>query len=544
MDAFDIVILGFDRSRPDSPAAGLQRVFPIDQGTAVRLINALPATVKRGVPQVAAEQYQAALVAIGARVELRRALPKPEPKPAPAAVVTPGADAVTAVGTAPRFAGAATLKEGTPGDSVAPASVQSAAHRPTERPPVETSDRPLLTDTVPDAAPPVVMERAEPASASGEQWGGLLAAPKTKPSESAPPVASESAFPDERETNRLELFRRLLDPRQTGPAELAADEVRGGISALELDLPPPRAGWATAHAPASEGAAGASIAPLGVASAEDDHDTFKRPAVPHAEEVPFKGAATPRVQVYEPPPDARSFHEALPDAIALSVREGGARWVLLMGGVGLATAILLMLVRGQAILSTAFGLLAVVVLSALASEQAIWTLRAVVDDLDSPDGPDLRSEDIGRYFSAGFNLMCFGLATQLPFIAWLVRHRAVLPGALLSEPLGLLMFGVSAFYWPIAVGLSAISENPLAVWSFPRGLRVIFGALTEYTTLVLAAAIMALLPLGVILLLTRMGLPQELVWFGLSVGLALSQGAIAALVGHIARLHPKAFEDD
>jgi hypothetical protein len=40
-----------------------------------------------------------------------------------------------------------------------------------------------------------------------------------------------------------------------------------------------------------------------------------------------------------------------------------------------------------------------------------------------------------------------------------------------------------------------------------------------------------------------MGLPSELAWLGMGLGFSLSQGTTAALVGHIARLYPAAFED-
>lgn len=565
MDVFDIVILGFDRSRPDSPAAGLQRVFPIDQGTAVRLINALPATVKRAVPKASAEQYEAALIAIGARVELRKSEPKPEPKPEPKTEPTPATashdaatkpDLVAPVIASSRFAGAATLKHGSPLDSAPPlpsaTQPSGAAHLPTERPPAgEVDALPPVATFVPEDRPKAQPANAsappEPAPAS-EQWGGLVAAPKPKAAAVVAGNAAKSSPPppsDEREENRRELFRRLMDPRQTGPAELSPAEAAGGISVLELDLPPPRAGWAspdTATLGADETPAPTTALDRLRGSATDDPRDLP-PLVTEAPPPISLASQRPAVEVFEPPADTRSFNEALPDALALSLRDGGAKWVLLISGVGLAVTFVTFLLNAHPAVATVLGFASVVVLLGLASEQAVVTLRAVVDDLGSPDAPDLRGDDFGRYVSAGFNLFFVGLVTQLPFLGWLVRHRDQLPGALSSEPLGLLFLIVSAFYWPIAVGLQAISENPLSVWQFARGVRVILAAPVEYATLVLSAAIMALLPLGLSLLLVRMGLPSELCWLGIAVGLSLSQGATAALIGHLARVQPRAFED-
>lgn len=546
MDAFDIVILGFDRAGPDSPAAGLQRVFPIDQGTALRLLNALPATVKRRVPQATAEQYRSALVAIGARVELRKAesapaaqpLPTPAdaaPKPPVAATVrvdaassaAPRAAVAATMIAPPRFAGAGTLKQGSPIAAAAPvtsaASFNDVAYLPTDRPP---APEPLI--------PAVVFQDAAAAPlavpSSSEKWGGLVSAPKADALAGTMVATSPGG---EREENRRELMRRLMDPAEAD--DRSAAEAAGGISMLELDLPSPRAGWAaSAGVPtAAETASG----PHGFAL--NDGVAGQLSTIELAPPTPV-----PRVQVIAPPPDRRSFIEALPDAIALSLREGGARWVLLGGVVALVGSGLLWLLRRQPTLATCTGLLGATVLLALASEQTMATLRAVVDDLGSPDGPDLRATDIGRYFNAGFNLLCFGLATQLPFLSWLSSHRAQLPGAFLHEPLGLVMFSVGASYWPMAVGLQAITENPTAVWSLPRGIRAILIAPADYLMLVLATAIVGLLPVALTLLLVRMGLPSEILFLGFGLGLSLSHGAIGALIGHIGRLHPRVFSED
>jgi len=532
MDVFDIVILEFDRTAADSPAAGLQRVFPIDQGTALRLLNAMPVTVKRGVPQAAAEQYRSALSAIGARVELRKVeapqapqAPPPEQSAAAPNATLRAGHAATLVAP-PRFAGAGTLKQGSPID---PASVASAAQRSLD-PAYLPTDRPPPPSTAAEVTASVPTPAAGAAAASGEQWGGLLSAPKPDAFAGTMVAASPAS---EREDNRRELFRRLLDPGKPEPSQRSAAEAAGGISMLELDLPSPRAGWAGLAAPA------APLPDAAAAVALDDAGAVSLATLDLAAAPP-----APRVQVIAPPRDVRSFSEALPDAMALSVRDGGARWVLLGGGVALAATVLLWLLRGHATLATCVGLLAATVMLAIASEQTAATLRAVVDDHGSPDGPDLRATDLGRYASAGFNLLCFGLATQLPFLSWLSSHREQLPGAFVSAPLGLLMLAVSASYWPIAVGLQAITETPTAVWSMSRGLRAIRIAPADYATLVFAFAVTALLPIALTLLLIRVGLPAELTFFGFGVGMSLSHGAIGGLIGHIGRLHPRIFVDD
>lgn len=567
MDVFDIVILGFDRSRPDSPAAGLQRVFPIDQGTAVRLINALPATVKRGVPEAAALQYQEALTAIGARVELRKSIPvAPAPvpaasapsAPAPSAAVSPPAPVVPALG-ASRFAGAATVKQGSLVESTgypAPPAVAGVAATTPPAAPQAVGSGFLPTERPPPAPPLVAPPPAAPAAPAApvESWGGFVGAPAPRPSPEAP--SSEKLAMDEREANRQELFRRLSDPRQTGPAGFDDHAQLGGISALELDLPPPRAGWAGPdQATLGADEVPAPVVDLGVgsraplASSADSRSAAQPsgasvdPGTPGVVALASVRSAAP-VQVYEPPADTRSFQEALPDAVGLSLREGGLQWFLLLGGVGVAAALAQLLVRGGTFLPAILGLVSLALMLALANEQTTATLRAVADDLGSPDAPDLRSDDFGRYLGSALNLLGVALTSQLPFLIWVARHRAALPGALTQEPLGLVLFAVGVFYWPAAIGLSAVSESAFAAWSVRRGLRVISSAFPDYATLVLATAIQALLPLGAALFLMRIGLPGEVLWVGLALAIAFSHGSIGALTAHLARLHPRAFADD
>lgn len=575
MDVFDIVILGFDRSRPDSPAAGLQRVFPIDQGTAVRLINALPATVKRGVPEAAAQQYQEALAAIGARVELRKSVPvaaAPVPSAKSPSTPAPGAPAAAAVvpalGTS-RFAGAATVKQGSLDEPAGPSPIGVTAivlseavpvalraaggFLPTERPPAPSPPAPP-SPAPPSPAPPSSAAAAPAAPAPPvESWGGFVGAPAPK----GPPEvqSSEKVAMDEREANRQELFRRLSDPRQTGPTGFDTHAKLGGISSLELDLPPPRVGWAgpdqatlgaeEVPAPVVDLSVGprtplASGAPRSAAQSSGANVDLRTPGV--VELASVRPAAP--VQVFEPPADTRSLQEALPDAVGLSLREGGLTWILLLGGVGVAAAVAQLLVRGGTFLPAILGLISLALMLALANEQATATLRAVADDLGCPDAPDLRSDDLGRYFGSGLNLLGVALTSQLPFLIWVARNRAALPGALTEEPLGLLFFAVGVFYWPVVIGLSAVSESAFAAWSVRRALRVISSAFADYATLVLAVAIQALLPIGAALLLMRIGLPGEVLWVGLSLAIAFSHGSIGALTAHLVRLHPSAFADD
>lgn len=360
---------------------------------------------------------------------------------------------------------------------------------------------------------------------------------------------------DEREANRQELFRRLSDPRQTGPAGFDDHAQLGGISALELDLPPPRAGWAGPD----QATLGADEVPAPAIGLDVGSRTPLASAEPRSVSPSSGGSVdldTPGVvgltsarpsapvQVYEPPADTRSFQEALPDAVGLSLREGGLQWFLLLGGVGAAAAIAQLLVRGGTFLPAILGLVSLAVMLALANEQATANLRAVADDLGSPDAPDLRADDLGRYVGSALNLLGVALTSQLFFLIWVARHRAALPGALTQEPLGLVLFAVGVFYWPAAIGLSAVSESAFAAWSVRRGLRVISSAFADYATLVLATAIQALLPLGGALLLMRIGLPAEVLWVGLALSIALSHGSIGALTAHLARLHPSAFSDD
>lgn len=71
IEVFDVVLLGFDDGGLEAPAAGLQRVFGIDERAAERVLANLPTTVQRGVSAVRATYFMRALALIGGRAETR-----------------------------------------------------------------------------------------------------------------------------------------------------------------------------------------------------------------------------------------------------------------------------------------------------------------------------------------------------------------------------------------------------------------------------------------------------------------------------------------
>lgn len=118
-ELLDVVIVGFDVNDDGTILAGLGRVFKMDEVRGRQLLDNLPSTIARQVPEVRARYLLRALRMIHARVEIRDASgntvelkeqappkpapapaatrPKPKPKPTPADVPPPKPDAAPAV---------------------------------------------------------------------------------------------------------------------------------------------------------------------------------------------------------------------------------------------------------------------------------------------------------------------------------------------------------------------------------------------------------------------------------------------------------------
>jgi hypothetical protein len=82
-DAFDIRVLAFAQARSRT-LRGLQEIFGVDASTAVRILESVPAVVRRGVGAEQAQSYVTALQSIGAEVVLERPAANPsaaEPRP-------------------------------------------------------------------------------------------------------------------------------------------------------------------------------------------------------------------------------------------------------------------------------------------------------------------------------------------------------------------------------------------------------------------------------------------------------------------------------
>jgi hypothetical protein len=81
---YDVAILGFRLNAPEPPEKALVRVFRIEPEVARSMVRGFPLVVKRAVSFDVAMNFEAALVAIGARVELRASPQQaPESRPAP-----------------------------------------------------------------------------------------------------------------------------------------------------------------------------------------------------------------------------------------------------------------------------------------------------------------------------------------------------------------------------------------------------------------------------------------------------------------------------
>jgi hypothetical protein len=93
---FDVAILGFRLNTSEPPEKALVRVFGIAPETARALLKSFPVLVKRRVPLEVAQQFQEALMAIGARVELRPhslSVPPADARPSlPASALAPAVE--------------------------------------------------------------------------------------------------------------------------------------------------------------------------------------------------------------------------------------------------------------------------------------------------------------------------------------------------------------------------------------------------------------------------------------------------------------------
>ena len=75
MQLHDVAILGFRLNAPEPPEKALVRVFRIEPQAARTMLKSFPLVVKHGVSLEVARSFEAALVAIGARVEVRLCVP-------------------------------------------------------------------------------------------------------------------------------------------------------------------------------------------------------------------------------------------------------------------------------------------------------------------------------------------------------------------------------------------------------------------------------------------------------------------------------------
>lgn len=487
-DRFDVVVLGFAAGHPEAPAAGLRRVFGIDDAATEKLLSSLPRTVQKHVPRVRAEYFRRALAQIGAEVEVRtrdgRAI---------------GRDAPDGAVSDPLGWGAALPVEPAPADTDAARAATIVRARAAG---VLGADE-LAVDAG-HASEPTRHEATRPAAADAQ----VGAPPPVEPApDASPPVVSPESLASH------------VDMPYPANARTIAAELPPNPSLIPEVRRPSRPPTLAARAPR-----------------ERQSPTAIRRAAPAP-------AAPPRI-------DTRSFWATFGEALAVPFRGSAVYWLVAIAIWAVAMGLLSALAGffPLPVVGLIVSFIAQSTLLAFACDffkVCMWVPTTGEQAVDHP--PRLDPERIlDTYVMSGLHLSFFSILSMAPLLWWLVQgvslNMLADPGALLAlafHPFTWLLFLLPWIYWPMGVGLTALGNNFAAIWNLPLGFRALARAPLEHLTIV-AVGLVALVGSWLVLALfaTSLSLPAVLLQSGGGLPLAASHGMMGALFGHLIRSRP------
>ena len=542
---YDVVVLGLDRSAAEV-TAGLERVFGLDAATAQSVISAMPVTVCHGVNEIRAQYFRRALLAIGARVELR-----PE-------------------GELPRL----TTGAGSPANDVEPvepkpAQPSAASVSPSARAATLLMGSDPLAATI-NAMPAPQLPAAEPAQfealpqSAAESEGFDIHLPSLPHESTVPKVALIAAQPLAAETGPRwgELMREPPKPQPVSrPLSVKAERVSAPNPASygELSLPAPPAGVALVSlSPAVTGPGRERITPAlpvrvvpkqPAAAARNVAIPAQRGEVLEPKRA-LVAAAVPKepVRVAAPAQDA-DFWAELPSLLSFPWRGSGLYWFICIGIWALFANLLSALAKYVPFVGTSFLFMlntSVLALCADYHRRCMWAVASAEGPLDA--GPELDPARIlHTYMRAGLHLALFMVASQIPLTAWLVSsvmEEGVESGiSLVLSRRFWLLAALPSLYWPMAVATASLYNRFEGVWYLPVGLRAVFRAPLEYACIAVIGIVTFVLPWLLCMLLGRAaGLPEMFFMAVAGLPLAASHAVMGALTGLLMRTRPQLFE--
>jgi hypothetical protein len=245
--------------------------------------------------------------------------------------------------------------------------------------------------------------------------------------------------------------------------------------------------------------------------------------------------------------DLRSFWETIGESLALPFTGPGVYWIGAITAWSVCVGALDMLMRFALIAGAVVTFFAHSSLLAFACDYfrvCLWTPATGDKALDRR--PDFDATKLlERYVKSGAHLSIFIVASQVPLIWWAIHNTLdkVAPLDILTDPVTWLLALLPYYYWPMAVGIAALSNNFGAVWNVAAGVRAIARAPAEYSVIVLiGVATLVGSWVGLLLFGSLFGITGAVVSGTIGLPLAISHGIQGALMGHLARARPEVFE--
>lgn len=246
----------------------------------------------------------------------------------------------------------------------------------------------------------------------------------------------------------------------------------------------------------------------------------------------------------------RTFWAALVDAMILPFTGPGLYWIGAITALSVAVGVLGIFATVVPILGAVVMFFANTCVLAFACDYYRVCMWAPLSGDKTPDrAPEFDPTRVMNvYVKSGLHLSLFMLLSQVALLAWVGYHFAQhgLQGVLeaLLDPITWLLVLLPYYYWPMGVGLTALSNNFAAIWNLPAGLAAIGRAPLEYT-LVVGIGIATLFGSIIFMAIfgSMLGIAGDVASGAIGLPLAISHGVQGALMGHLARARPEIFEE-
>jgi hypothetical protein len=247
------------------------------------------------------------------------------------------------------------------------------------------------------------------------------------------------------------------------------------------------------------------------------------------------------------PIDRRSFYESFLEGLVQPFLGAGLHWIAAIASYAVLVAAILVAASYLPLIGIVIAFFAITSLIALSADffrACFWVPAIGEQRVDR--GPAFDLTRISQvYLKSGAHLTVFALVTQFPLVFFTIERLAehASPLALLGDSTLWLLAVVPGYLWPIAIAMTALHNGFAAVWNVQAMLRAMYRAPVEYTLIVIFGVITFALTWVLMLMGGRaIGISGMLLAGTIGLPLALSHGVLGALLGHLLRARPDAFE--